>query len=200
MSMTKYPRKMRNFLLDKRFQLKYTLAVVVLSAIISTVLGVLIYQEQQKVLQAERDNSKLVALDDPELDAAMQQVLAESDRKIQERSHRMLFSLVGFLGLLVLLLTLVGIVATHKIAGPAYAMRRTLSAIADGHLPEVRALRKGDELRAVAEELRRMADTLRQREQSEVQRLSQALAAESLPETVRAELTALLEEKKKRLE
>ncbi len=199
MSMTKYPRKMRNFLLDKRFQLKYTLAVVVLSAIISTVLGVLIYQEQQKVLQAERDNSKLVALDDPELDAAMQQVLAESDQKIQERSRRMLFSLVGFLGLLVLLLTLVGIVATHKIAGPAYAMRRTLSAIADGQLPVVRALRKGDELRAVAEELRRMADNLRSREENEARRLEEALAGPGLPEPARATLTGLLEEKKKRL-
>ncbi|NMB75185.1 MAG: hypothetical protein GYA21_08650 [Myxococcales bacterium] len=199
MSMTKYPRKMRNFLLDKRFQLKYTLAVVVLSAIISTVLGVLIYQEQQKVLQAERDNSKLVALDDPELDAAMQQVLAESDQKIQERSRRMLFSLVGFLGLLVLLLTLVGIVATHKIAGPAYAMRRTLSAIADGQLPVVRALRKGDELRAVAEELRRMADNLRTREEDEARRLEQALAAPGLPEPARAALAGLIEEKKKRL-
>lgn len=199
MSMTKYPRKMRNFLLDKRFQLKYTLAVVVLSAIISTVLGALIYQEQQKVLQAERDNSKLVALDDPELDAAMQQVLAESDQKIQERSRRMLFSLVGFLGLLVLLLTLVGIVATHKIAGPAYAMRRTLSAIADGQLPVVRALRKGDELRAVAEELHRMAGNLRSREEREVQLLSQALGGEGLPEPARAALAGLLEEKKKRL-
>lgn len=79
-----------------------------------------------------------------------------------------MLTLVLSLGGLVALLGLLGIVATHKIAGPAFAMRRIMMLIADGKHPEVRKLRKGDELVAVATELKRMADTLREREEQEV--------------------------------
>ncbi len=152
---------MRNLLLDKPFQLKYTLAVVLVSSVISAGLGTLLYQ-------AHRESSQVASLDvdDPLLDSAMQDELRAEDRKV-------LFSLVIFLGGLVLSLTALGIVATHKIAGPAYAMRKKMSDIADGKLPIMHPLRRGDELQAVAEELRRMANFLRQQEEEDVEALSQ---------------------------
>jgi methyl-accepting chemotaxis protein len=192
-------RKLRNFLLDKRFQLKYTLAVVIISAAISAVLGYFLYQAQQEVFQAERDNSKLLSLDDPELDAGLQEALAQADAKIQQQNRQVLTYLFSFLGGLVLALTLLGIVATHKIAGPAYAMRRTLSAVADGQLPFVRALRRGDELRAVAEELHRMVDMLRQRELRDLSVLRQAQSLlqglSNVPPETAAALQAVIDEK-----
>ena len=178
-------RKMRNFLLDKRFQLKYTLAVVLVSSIISIGLGYFLYQ-------AHRESSRVASLDDPDLDGALAEVLREEDRKV-------LFYLVAFLGGLVLCLSAVGIVATHKIAGPAYSMRRTLSDIADGNLPRVRALRKGDELQAVAEELRRMALSLRQSEEHDLGVLeSLRPVLEDRPEA-REQVDALIRHKRHKL-
>jgi HAMP domain-containing protein len=174
MTQGKPKRRIRNFLLDKRFQLKYTLAVVAVSAVISAGLGYFLYQ-------AHRESSRVASLDDPDLDGALRSVLLDEDRKV-------LFALAGFLGGLVLCLGAVGIVATHKIAGPAYAMRRTMSLIADGKYPTVRALRKHDELQAVGNELKRMADNLREREESELKTLKAALegsAADQLKDLIR---------------
>lgn len=73
MSAGKPKRYMRNFLLDKRFQLKYTLAVVVITAILALILGWFLYQTQQDVFDAARENSQLAALDamgDPEMERA----------------------------------------------------------------------------------------------------------------------------------
>ncbi|HSA24510.1 MAG TPA: hypothetical protein P5076_23820, partial [Myxococcota bacterium] len=88
-----------------------------------------------------------------------------------------LFVLVACLGGLVFAMSLLGIVATHKIAGPAFAVRRNLSRIADGELPQVRALRPGDELQSVGEELQRMVGTLRGREQKDVELLANTILA-----------------------
>lgn len=190
MSSGKPKRRIRNFLLDTRFQLKYTLAVVIISSAISAGLGVMLYQ-------AHRESSNVASLDDPDLDGALQQELLANDRRV-------LVNLVLFLGGLVVCLTGLGIVATHKIAGPAYAMKRKLGDIADGHLPVIRALRKGDELKAVANELRRMVQALRQREEQETTRLQRVIdglrgrqIAES--DALLADLEQLLREKKSRL-
>jgi len=48
MSSEKPKRKMRNFLLDKPFQLKYTLAVVLVSSVISAGLGYFLYQAHRE--------------------------------------------------------------------------------------------------------------------------------------------------------
>jgi len=178
-------RKIRNFLLDKRFQLKYTLAVVLVSSVISIGLGYFLYK-------AHRESSRVASLDDPDLDGALSAALKEEDRKV-------LFYLVAFLGGLVLSLSAVGIVATHKIAGPAFSMRRTLSQIADGDLPKVRALRKGDELKEVAAELIRMANFLRDTEEQSLATLK--TIKESLGDQAKAEaaLDDLIAAKEKRL-
>ena len=84
---------------------------------------------------------------------------------------------------------------THKIAGPAYAMRRTMSMIADGKLPTVRALRKHDELQAVGNELKRMADNLRAREEAELTRLKSALETGAAPDQIKD----LIRQKEERL-
>ncbi len=203
MNESKPKRLLRNLLLDRRFQLKYTLAVVVISAIISIILGAFLYGTQQDVFEAIRENSQLLVLDDPEMNKAMQEELAKADGEIQRQNSELMFTLVVSLGGLVLVLTLLGILATHKIAGPAYAMRRIMSQIADGRHPQVRELRRGDELRAVAEELRRMADNLRQREERDVTGLRQALekleAAGQAPEEVTAWMEETIAEKEQRL-
>jgi methyl-accepting chemotaxis protein len=182
-------RKMRNFLLDKRFQLKYTLAVVVVSTVIATALGVSLYQ-------AHRESSRVSSLDDPELDSALAEELRKDDQRV-------LVYLVVFLGGLVFALTAVGIVATHKIAGPAYSIQRTLGQVADGKLTGFRPLRKGDELQSVGEELNRMIEQLVAREKGEVEKLTALLtaltASSKAPDDLIAALEKIIQEKRKRL-
>jgi hypothetical protein len=160
----KKQRRFRNLLLDKRFQLKYTLAVVVITGALSIVLGFFLYRSQQETSQVA-----LVGLDED--------VKASISEELDAEDHKVLFTLVACLGGMVLAMTFLGIVATHKIAGPAFAVRRNLSRIADGELPQVRALRPGDELQSVGEELQRMVGTLRAREQRDVELLANAILA-----------------------
>ena len=180
-------RLMKNFLLDKRFQLKYTLAVVIISTAISAGLGYFLYE-------AHRETSQVSSLDDPDLDGALAAELASEDRKV-------LFSLAGFLGALVVALGILGIIATHKISGPAYAMRRNLSIVADGGIPRMRALRKGDELVSVAEEMMRMCDSLRALDEKDIQRIKAAMEAMEAgkPEEAKTSLQEMIEQKEKRI-
>ncbi|MBW1871702.1 MAG: hypothetical protein JRJ19_06535, partial [Deltaproteobacteria bacterium] len=190
--------------LDTRFQLKYTLAVVVISTLISLVLGTFLYRAQSEAFETSRENSQLLTLDDPELDAEMQAELAKEDEKIRAHNRKTLFVLVLSLGGLVLALTFLGIIITHKIAGPAYAMRLKMSQIADGKLPIVRPLRKGDELKAVAEELRRMANNLRDREIKDVEALTKAITSlkddGSDNTKIIADLEVILRQKEERIQ
>ena len=206
MSAGKPKRYFRNFLHDKRFQLKYTLAVVVITATLAFILGWFLYKTQQEVFDAARENSQLAALDamgDPEMEKSIQDKLEKEDSKIKAQNASLMLTLVLSLGGLVALLTLLGIVATHKIAGPAYAMRRILKQIADGKHPEVRALRKGDELVAVASELKRMADSLREREEQDVTGLKEARdklqAVAGVPVEVTEWIDKVIVEKEQRL-
>jgi methyl-accepting chemotaxis protein len=182
-------RKMRNFLLDKRFQLKYTLAVVVISTVIATALGLSLYQ-------AHRESSRVSSLDDPELDSALSEELRKEDQRV-------LLYLVVFLGGLVLALTSVGIVVTHKIAGPAYSIQYTLGQVADGKLTGIRPLRKGDELQSVGDELNRMIDQLVVHEKNELEKLSTLLSklkeSSEAPASVITCIEQLIEEKQNRL-
>ncbi len=181
-------RRIRNFLLDPRFQLKYTLAVVLISGAISVGLGVKLYQ-------SHRESSKIDSLE-AELDEEFRKQLLREDRKV-------IVNLVVFLGGLVVVLTGLGIVATHKIAGPAYALKATLAKIADGRLPNVRNLRRGDELRDLAGQLRNMVEQLRAREESELVVLLESmerLKASGVQENLLEELQKLAERKKSRIE
>ncbi len=197
-------RKLKNFLLDWRFQLKYTLAVVLVTTAISLVLGIFLYNTQQEVFSANRENSQLLTLDDPEMNQAIQAELAKADALIEARNRVLILTLVATLGGLVLVLTLLGIVATHKIAGPAYAMKRLMSMIADGKHPHVRKLRKGDELVEVSMELKRMADNLRQRDEEELQGLKdlqdKLKDATNIPAQSLARLDKIISDKVQRLE
>ncbi|HSA24802.1 MAG TPA: hypothetical protein P5076_25300, partial [Myxococcota bacterium] len=71
----KKKRRLRNLLLDKRFQLKYTAAVVVITSLLCIVLGFFLYRSQQETSQVA-----LVGLDE-EVKAAMSDELASEDRK-----------------------------------------------------------------------------------------------------------------------
>lgn len=181
---TKPKRKLRNFLLDKRFQLKYTFSAMLVSSFISVGLGIFLYQAyddmfeaHQEVYEAHRENSQMLSLD-PDLDQALAKELQAKDEKIRLRndqlkvkSHMVMIYLAFFLVCLVICLGAISIVATHKIAGPAFALRRALSELASGKLSVRCKLRQGDELQQIAEELQNLISWFRKEETEDVEKL-----------------------------
>jgi nitrogen fixation/metabolism regulation signal transduction histidine kinase len=183
-----YKRSVKNYLIDSRFQLKYTGFIVGVALVISGVMGAFLYttsrtviSESQRVVEESKKVSDVVKMtikDDaiysqnPELAASFAQASAESDRQIEEQGRAlvrqqktMIYSLVGGLLMMVVLIGLLGIYFTHKVAGPVYKMKMLLRQVGDGKLVFHGSLRKGDELK----------DKLRARQQREVDQLDAAL-------------------------
>lgn len=112
----------------------------------------------------------------------------------------LLLSLAG----LVLAICLLGIVVTHRIAGPAWAIRNILAGMARGKLSCKRQLRQGDELKLVGYELHHLQESLRQRELTDIEILEQAMAqlGKDTPDTTQAQaiLSRMSQAKQSRLD
>jgi nitrogen fixation/metabolism regulation signal transduction histidine kinase len=96
---TKYKRSFRNYLLDARFQLKWTGYLIGVALVISAILGVSLYQTSTKVttqsqkvigtgkelLEESRKNSELVKMSIQNFggDAVLAESFAEGDRKAE---------------------------------------------------------------------------------------------------------------------
>jgi hypothetical protein len=122
------PRHRRHYLLDRGFQLKYALLMAGAGLAVAVIFGLWLHQAHAQAIA-------LLAQD------------AET-RQLIERSDRLL--LAAFAGIALLLaaaLGLLGIVITHRVAGPVFVMGHYLSILAQGRFPRMRTLRKSDELK-----------------------------------------------------
>lgn len=193
-----HKRSMRNYLLDSHFQLKYAGLLVLVAVVISGVMGAVLYEttgavvaessalveESKKVSEVSRMNIKDLASDSPGLMTEFNREADAHDRAIAEqqallihRQQRMIGSLVGGLALMVVLIGMLGIYITHKVAGPVYKMTRLLKQVGDGNLHVDARLRKGDELRDFFETFTRMVRGLREIEKRQLGEVDAALAA-----------------------
>lgn len=195
----KYKRSFRNYLIDSRFQLKYTSFILIAAVTISAVLGIFLWQtsgevvaESQKVVEQSKKVSDVVKMsikddpvygDNPELAKEFASASTEQDNKIQaqqdalvRQQRNMLFTLVGALAVMVFVIGVLGIYFTHKVAGPIYKMKLLLRQVADGKLNVNAKLRKGDELQDFFDVFAGMVDNLKARKASEVAMLDGALA------------------------
>ena len=119
----------RTYVVDRRFQLKYTGMIVLIGAIIAFVAAYFIFRSWQ-------ENTELLAISMPDL--------AET---IQSREAGKIYWAVGiFVVLEVVGLFAWGILITHRIAGPLFIIDRYLEAIRSGFYPDMRPLRSHDEL------------------------------------------------------
>jgi hypothetical protein len=184
-------RRLSNYLIDRRFQLKYSMLAVVGSVIIACVLGALLYQARSEASTLLRD--QLISLQpSAELSGLINQTLEEDRGKT-------LWTLVAAMAGFVLVLTLFGIYYTHKVAGPLFAISRYIDDITEGRLSDVRPLRKGDELQGFFVTFNSMLKTLQQRERDDLAVIDELLAAKDLPAADRQKLETLREKKKERL-
>jgi hypothetical protein len=206
-----YKRSMRNYLLDSRFQLKYTGFLVIVAVGISGVMGAVLYEttlsvvgessalvdESKKVSEVSRMNIRDLASDSPELLTefnreadAHDKALGDQQTRLIHRQQVMIESLVGGLALMVVLIGMFGIYFTHKVAGPVFKMKRLLKQVGDGHLHVDARLRKGDELVDFFETFTQMVQGLRQMETNQLADVEAAVKA--LEEGTKEETSAAL--------
>jgi methyl-accepting chemotaxis protein len=155
-------RQLRNYLLDTRFQLKYTGMVVGVTLAVATVLGYLAYQQSRG--QTEMMQIDAMTADSPETAAFIMQQAEDYDRN-------MLLAIAGGIVALVLSLGVTGILVTHRVVGPAYKLKRLFQDVSTGHLRVYGKLRQGDELWDVFVEFEKMIEKLRQGQRDEIAQL-----------------------------
>ena len=148
-------------------------------------------EESKKVSEVSRMNVKDLASDSPELLAMFNKEAEEHDKAIadQQRAiaddqamliHRqsvVIEALVGGLALMVVLIGLMGIYFTHKVAGPIYKMKRLLKVVGQGSLRVDARLRKGDELQDFFDAFTHMVSGLRDMEKRQLDHVDKAIDA-----------------------
>jgi hypothetical protein len=162
----RYRRKLRNYLIDVRLQVRYTAFIIAVAVLVTAFLG-------WKIYDASQDTSKVIlmtGLVDPGAASELQAQFRSNDRII-------LFGIVGFGVLVVLAVITVGIWITHKVAGPLFSIEGICARVRDNKLaPSLRQhLRRGDELKQFYATFRDMYEALRVRAGQDVQVLSEAI-------------------------
>lgn len=190
------PRKWRNYLLEPRFQLKYTAMVVGVTVVVAAVLGYHAYQyskgqtEMFTIKQVENEVGKGGA-PDAEFIEDLQDYAQKADRAV-------LIAIFGGIGVLALALAFTGIIVTHRLVGPAYKLKLLFRRVADGKLKIEGGLRKHDELHDVFESFQRMVNNLRADRQRDIIELETAI--ETASKAGSADLAASLRAMRERLQ
>ncbi len=164
----KTQRRMRNYLIDRRFQLKYTGMVLLVTVSVAGGLGYMAYGFSKG--QTEALTMQIATQLDLDADTAtdLEQFALQEDRKIRNAI------LAGVL-LLTLALGFTGIIVTHRVVGPAYRMRRLFQHVADGKFEVTTGIRKGDELQELFHSFADMVESLRDQRGEEIAQLEETL-------------------------
>ena len=177
--MFKKPKR-RNYFINRKFQLRYTLSIVAILAVVMIASGVGIYFgmwgsiienfSQFKVSQNLETAKRIADYEDvryrkgdyrldrifreAELLSAQQQDALKNALRAVNRS---LFPKVMVLAVIIFI---AGIFISHKIAGPMYRIEKSAEAIRDGDLSVSFRVRKGDEMKEASSALEDMVDSL----------------------------------------
>ncbi|MEO1481223.1 MAG: hypothetical protein AAFU77_03900 [Myxococcota bacterium] len=143
---------------DARFQWKYTLVITSLGVGITAIMGAFLYS---KYVEATR----LL-----ELSERYRGEVARSDQIF-------LFYLIILVVMMALALTIGGIIVTHRISGPLYIVARHFESIAGGHYPDIRPLRKNDELHEFFAAFEGAVSALKRRDADMAREMKEALAS-----------------------
>ena len=131
-------RKIRNYLINRRLQLRLTTKFLVLIFFFCTIIGLLVYHTIWPVV------SGFVPL-----------------ALITHLKQQIFFRLFCFSMPLVLVISACCIVFTHKIAGPVFNMEQKLEKLIKGEDAQMIILRQGDELQDLAEKINKIIDVFK---------------------------------------
>lgn len=162
----------RNFLVDRSFQLKYTLYMVVVGAAISLLFGAMMYQ-------AHVEATQLIDMPDPLREA------------VKSQDATLLWLVMAIAVVMAVALGLFGILVTHRVAGPIYVFSHYMNVLGEGRYPMLRPLRKKDELKTFYETFHDAVATLKDRDRTrgeELKKVAEMLAeaAGKLPDNAAA--------------
>jgi hypothetical protein len=135
----------RTYLVDRTFQLKYTVLMMLVGGGLALLFGYWMYEAHLQTTQI---------LD---IDARLKSAAGQADRYL-------LYSFIGIAFLMTCALGLLGVLMTHRVSGPIYVMSHYLAALAAGRYPRIRALRKRDELKTFFELFQKAVDSMKDRE------------------------------------
>ncbi|HXN40771.1 MAG TPA: signal protein [Myxococcaceae bacterium] len=156
----------RTYLIDRGFQLKYTVSLVVAGAVISILFGSLAYLADVDVQRNLAD--ELIRAGggaDPSVVA----------RLMKESASTLLVLISGVALVMGLALGLVGVLITHRVAGPIYVISNYMLALSEGRYPNFRPLRKNDELKTFFDRFRSAVEAMRRRELDEVAMIAECV-------------------------
>ena len=177
-------RKIRNYLVNRRVQLTLTAIMVLMSSLLTALLGFFWYNEIRIASEVIRINA--IATLGPEAAAVLGAELAAADQ------HRLIL-LASFAVLLGLLITAYGIVTTHRIAGPLFKISKHMEDIAADRLYGLWGLRRSDQLQEFFTTFEGMHNALRSRARDDVLLLTEVIAAAETGGSMEDQLPALRE-------
>ena len=165
----KYKRKLSNYLIDKKLQLRYILVVTLLSGMIAGALGWMIYDQRHQSTQSiEADLEELVQNSED-----VKSITGDYETEDRVLVYKMVGAGVG----LVVILSLYLVIMTHKVAGPLFKTSIYFDRMAQGRLTVVTALRRGDMLQDFYEKFKDAHDSVRQRSTDDVTAMENAVKA-----------------------
>ncbi|MHB8874946.1 MAG: HAMP domain-containing protein [Myxococcaceae bacterium] len=204
-------RKLKNYILDARFQLKFASYIVGITLLVSALLGVFMWRTTSTLFEetsvavearsraaetskelgnATLSNDIMQHMDDPAFEKqirdrsdaidkayeAEKTAIIEARDQLVRRQQVTIIALIGGLLAFVVFVGLASIVTTHKIVGPLLRLKRMAQDVADGKLrPPAYGLRPGDELQDMFGVFANMVTVLRQREEDDLKKVSEAL-------------------------
>ncbi|MBP7734696.1 MAG: hypothetical protein KA369_01860 [Spirochaetes bacterium] len=171
-------KKRKNYLIDKKFQFRATFIIIGLStAIISviiifiSIIAVFNNTKIKEIIGAEDNIVQFLATKPDNVDTRYyNDVLKDIAKKHNTNTKDMndiIFNnqillmvtlLIALLGECLLSMKLIRL--THRISGPIYVMSNYIRSIIDGKKPEIRNLRKDDELQEFHRLFKEMVDTM----------------------------------------
>jgi methyl-accepting chemotaxis protein len=169
--MPKHRRHIRNLLLDWRYQLHYTLVIVLIAALLTAGLGFFWYREVQT-------NSRMISAKElTTLTTVSSSEAMELEQDIADQDRERLLILVAFGILLGLVIAGYGISMTHRVAGPLHKITRHMKDIGEGKLYPLWEVRQKDQLQQFWQVFKTMHVSLRQQMEIEAQDLAQIARA-----------------------
>ena len=169
----KHKRKLSNYLLDKKLQLRYVLLVAMLSAVIAGALGYMIYDQRRTASESiERDLQALT-----QADASHQEFQEQVASGLHSEDQMLVYKMVAVGFGLVIILSAYLVIMTHKVAGPLHKVSMYFEQMAEGRLGKVSPLRRGDMLQDFFGDFKEMHESLRAQAQGDVEAMEQALGA-----------------------
>ena len=179
-----FKRRVRNFLIDPRFQLRWVAFVVLVITLVMGGMGYILYD----TVADATDQMIIAQLAAPGLDPDSVEVFqAEGERA---KIWALVWLGAGWL-VLALFLAAVTVVLTHKVSGPVFKMKRLLGDIDGDHLQLWEKLRKGDELQDAFEAFDAMVRRLRESRHQDIEVLESVRSQMTDPASAAAAVQAL---------